>query len=138
MPFNLLQAPFFKSLVISYYLSFSTDDYIILCTYEFILNISVTKKNSCRLLYTHWSDVLSNLFRIMLASLSGYPNPYQLAILQPAQPTTDTVILSCSDSLAVDGEIAWYCGGVLCLQCRRETEALDQAVVKMGPWSLSA
>lgn len=63
------------------------------------------------------------------------------AILIPSASSsaaTDTVVLSCSDSLAVGGEIAWYRGGALYLPCRRETQASDQAVVKMGSWSLLA
>lgn len=84
-----------------------------------------------------WSDSLSNLLQIMKASPSeAILIPPSLAIRQPAQPVTVTVVLSCSDSLAVGGQIAWHCGGALYLPHRRETRASDQAVVRMGPWSL--
>lgn len=51
---------------------------------------------------------------------------------------TDTVVLSCSDSLAVGGEIAWHRGGALYLPRGRKTQASDQAVAKMRSWSLLA
>lgn len=61
-----------------------------------------------------------------------------LASNPAVQPATDTVVLSCSDSSAMGVEIAWHRGGALYLPRRREMRAIDQAVVKMGPWSLLA
>lgn len=83
--------------------------------------------------------LLYNPFRVMKASQSeAILIPLAIAILQPAPPATDTVVLSCSESLAVGGEIAWHRGGALHLLCRRETWDSDQAVVKTGPGSLLA
>lgn len=82
--------------------------------------------------------LLYNPFRIMKASPSE-------AILIPlaSNPAPSTARHNHSstqlrDSLAVGGEIAWRRGEALYLPWRRENQASDQAVVKMGPWSLLA